>query len=369
METSKQTIESGIISNAVKGLTKMLGEAFVDTLEELDRETKNVRTNSKGEMLTTVFPEDDSLQPYRMKYSDLVENPDGTVTGMLSFEDPSGKVYPNVTEVVWKTEMDDESASNDTEEEESEESEESEEERQFDVEDFLRHGARIANMDHIKEICKKFENTVMKQFPIAASMKISLQKITASEEPSIELLGVETEQDPTTALANIDTLLNDEEFIASIPEDTVSNYTVYDQENNLQVEPFTESAEFGSEYALDEILTYALIAKNVADHIYYSMNSAADCLSIDARLAERERWLLDDCINQICKFIKIAGHTIPDFNSTISNNASLALYPNDIAYNVKSLIDCIKLFQGQIPQEEIVSEFDHMLVDLEASIA
>lgn len=361
METNKQTIESGIISNAVKGLTKMFGEAFVDTLEELDRETKDVRTNSKGEILTTVFPKDGMHEPYFLKIDQYEFLDDGTLRGYLSLQDPSKKIYPNVMQLFWKQSEETQNS--------SDESENSSESKQQNIQDFLDGNPTMINEDEYKDMLDKFENTVMVRFPIAASMKISLQKITASEEPSIELLGVETEQDPTTALANIDTLLNDEEFIASIPEDTVSNYTVYDQENNLQVEPFTESAEFGSEYALDEILTYALIAKNVVDHIYYSMNSTADCLSIDARLAERERWLLDDCINQICRFIKIAGHTIPDFNSTISNNASLALYPNDIAYNVKSLIDCIKLFQGQIPQEEIVSEFDHMLVDLEASIA
>ncbi len=358
-----EPVESGIVQDAIKGLGKLLGNAFADTLEDIDRKSGNIRTNSDGEFIMTLWPDDENLQPYQIKVNKYKWMADGTLRGELSFSDPSGKIYPNVLQLFFTQE----NANNSNDKSPSSEDQPNKTvDKDRNIEDFLDNNPVIINKDEYENKLKQFENTIMKSFPVAASTTISLNKIVGSDETTINLLGVDTEQDPTSALMNINSILDDESFIDELPENEVSNYIIYDRNgDDLEVEEYSDNCCFSSYDAFVHMLTSALTTKNTIDHTYYSCSCNTNCTDDDKNLAELFRWQIDYDIEELCMFIKITNNIVPDFNELICNSWKMSY---DTRTSIQSFIDCIKLYMYQVSEDEIVNKLQSMLIDLESSL-
>lgn len=365
METKQETIESGIIGDAIRGLGKLFGKAFADTLDELDKQMRDVKTNSEGGMIATVQPADKSLQWYKFKIDNPQANKnDDNVTAWLSFQDPSGRAYENVMKVLFKpADSEDAQENNEVEDQTEDESNTDQTETKASPRDIFEEGWDIVNIDDVTNMFNDFEDSVMKQFPIAASMKVALQKIVGSDETSISLLGVETDQNPDLALSTIDSILDDEEFVESIPDEEVNNYVVYNYDDNYTIEPLESVLNSSEDFAFKQILFYTLLAHNAVDRVYFENSDESQVL-----LAERARWELDEDIRKICNYIKIYNGSVPDFNLLLSEYTPNIRVFDTVESSIGTLISCIKLYKNQISEDDILWGLNEILINLETNL-
>jgi len=374
MEPKKDTIEAGIVSNMLNKLGKLFGDAFVDTLKDLDAEIKDVRRNADGGILGTKFCEDSSLRPYKIKYDDIEIHDDGTAEGKLSFQDPSGEVYPNVMTLLWKkknVEIPDEAESESEENTESDsgitEDSEKSSNNQITNKDIASGNVELINKDEFNDKIKKFENTVMTRFPIKSSINIKLKKIVGSDETTVDLIGICTECPPTTTLNNLNTVLDDSDFVASMPDNEECSYSITDTGDDLVVEPFDGSIDESDSTILKTLLADLVV---ISDNIRFLRDNGSNSDVCNSMICEVD-WKIQDDITDITSYIAICGDQIPNHGDLKSNIPyySIADDPNTAYFScVNDIINEYKLYNLSICNPEIRQGLDSKLLSWEQTL-
>lgn len=97
--------------------------------------------------------------------------------------------------------------------------------------------------DKIDDACKKLiDDDLKKSFGITSSkeLRISLQRVVSAKEVDIRLCGITANYDFGEATAVLDTLLESDEFIESIPEE-VTSYSIIDEGEELDISSLDEA--------------------------------------------------------------------------------------------------------------------------------
>lgn len=377
MEPKKDTIEAGIVSNMLKKLGKLFGDAFVDTLKDLDKEIKDVRRNADGGILGTKFCEDSSLRPYKVKFDDIEIHDDGTAEGSLSFQDPSGEVYPNVITLLWKKkdvenpdenvpEQEDNEVDSESDSNFAENTEESSN-NQITNKDIATGNVELVNRDEFDAVIDKFEDTVMTRFPIESSINIKLKKIVGSDETSVDLIGICTECPPTTTLDNLNTVLDDSDFVASMPDNEECSYSITDTGDDLVVEPFDGSIDESDSTILKTLLADLVV---ISDNIRFLRDNCSNTTLSNTLISEAD-WKIQDDITDITSYIAICGDQIPNHGDLKSNIPyySIADDPNtSYLCCVNDIINEYKLYNLSICNPEIRQGLDSKLLSWEQTL-
>lgn len=383
MEPKKDTIEAGIVSNMLKKLGKLFGDAFVDTLKDLDKEIKDVRRNTDGGILGTKFCEDPSLRPYRVKFDDIEIHDDGTAEGSLSFQDPSGEVYPNVITLLWKKkdvenpdenvpEQEDNEANSESDSNFAENNEESSN-NQITNKDIAAGNVELVNRDEFDAVIDKFENTVMTRFPIESSINIKLKKIVGSDETTIDLIGLSTTQPSTVALTNLNSVLDDDEFVACLPENEECNYSICDNGNDLIVDEYTDELTPATDIdILNILLSNLVVEQRNIEFILNNLQNKYDVLQTSSSL-DGICWQIDDDIKDISDYIKVCGGTVPNLGTLVSNDPYIENVSSDPVMIKQTILECLnsivnsyKLYGICISTPEINSAIQDKLLRLES---
>ena len=357
MKISNTKVEAGLLSKLVSGIGKMFGNAFADTLKELGN-VEDVKTNNQGDVVFTKFPEDTSLKPYFVKFSDFEDIGNGMLQGKLSIQDPGGTVYPNVCNVIEKIPglVDPKDEGTDSEnmgQDESEGSEGSENSENSDVseldkselKDILKESeAETVNGDEIKEVLSKFENNYLTQFPVNTSVKVTLSKVTGSESTDICLQKICCDTDPVENWNNFNTALNSEEVLNMIPEDgeislDISNDPYSDTISISEISelPDPDPENTGLKCIISELnnlTSNLLVASSITSD--FASGGKYNMLFYDAQSQ------LQELVN---KYYVVFGSIIP-LNTLSSTGMPISDYSDVDAViedNIKILIDDIQL--------------------------
>ena len=130
----------------------------------------------------------------------------------------------------------------------------------------LEHGYAEAKEDG--EANGRIQDVDLNEFndETAASQKIQvkLKKVTSSEEVSVKLLSINANYDPAYALADLTNLVNNDSFVAAIPESETC-YEIVSDETGYDVNP---CEDFQAQDGFEQILKagYALYLKLVMTH-------------------------------------------------------------------------------------------------------
>ena len=376
-----ETVEAGVLDKLFKSLGNILGKAFSDTLKDLDKEIKDVRTNSNGDMLFTTFPGDDKLQPYKIKYDNMQIDPDGTVTYEVSVQDPSGKVYPNIVDHRFRIPVDDEAENgkglDQTESDDKGSQYEKEITPEIVTKAIKEDKIENLNQEEVLDILHKFEDRVMTQFPIRnqanSSINIKLKKIVGSDETTIDLIGLSTNQPSTVALTNLNSVLDDDEFVACLPENEECNYSICDNGNDLIVDEYTDELTPATDIdILNILLSNLVVEQRNIEFILNNLQNKYDVLQTSSSL-DGICWQIDDDIKDISDYIKVCGGTVPNLGTLVSNDPYIENVSSDPVMIKQTILECLnsivnsyKLYGICISTPEINSAIQDKLLRLES---
>ena len=350
-------------------------------MKDLEEEIGNIRTNGNGDMIGTMWPTDENLQPYRFKVDQWKTDEDGTATSWLSFEDPSGKVYDNVLQLKWEpinkdsetTESENESEEIPQEEANTESEESPESSAQELSQGISKQDYDIVNMDEFQEVCSKFENRIMVGFPVKSSIDVKLKKIVGSDETTIDLIGLSTNQPSTVALTNLNSVLDDDEFVACLPENEECNYSICDNGNDLIVDEYTDELTPATDIdILNILLSNLVVEQRNIEFILNNLQNKYDVLQTSSSL-DGICWQIDDDIKDISDYIKVCGGTVPNLGTLVSNDPYIENVSSDPVMIKQTILECLnsivnsyKLYGICISTPEINSAIQDKLLRLES---
>lgn len=98
-------------------------------------------------------------------------------------------------------------------------------------------------VDAIKKAAKEWWDEDVVVTKAGTSLQVGLKKITNSKSIDIQLSRVVCDQNISEAANLIETVVNNDEFIQSMPADTEVFYEISDEGNNIDVEPITAISE------------------------------------------------------------------------------------------------------------------------------
>lgn len=130
----------------------------------------------------------------------------------------------------------------------------------------------------------------------SANIQIKLKKVSASNGYEIHMTGINCGTDVSRVNNIIDTLMNDDEFISSIPE-TEQAYEVQEAENSIEVDPIDclDIAKSISDGDFCRLLSAAKALREDLQYIHW--NSKGENFSELYNCTDQYIWTLDSHIN------------------------------------------------------------------------
>lgn len=197
---------------------------------------------------------------------------------------------------------------------------------------------------------KKVKDEVRKEKNMSSSynVKASFRKITCGKTAEVRLTAVECSDSPSTALMVIDNVLDDEEFIESLPEDKVVSYDIQDENDDIAIVELAEEFEVADSYEACRVCATKLL------DILQTIHVNAKGKEFD-RLHRNTESLFYDIRYHIDT---LAEWSVQHFGSAKSCNQIARMYEFNVSqegytfddalpvlrYAIQEYIDCLQLY-------------------------
>ena len=193
------------------------------------------------------------------------------------------------------------------------------------VQDFLRSTYNVDSIEQMPESVVASSDvdydsdSVIQEFTTKGgpvdpmkNMKLSFQKVKSSTGYDIRLTSIMANYDPQAALVDLDLIVKDNEFVKSLPVDSIASYEVQVDDDSLDIKPIETEEESLEEYylncrsaGLNAILDAAYIL--FLDNQFMSYSAAGPMMSEIQNYACNYGWKVQEIIDSASKMM-LAEH-------------------------------------------------------------
>lgn len=318
MKIEKQVVTSGKLLDWLKKSFTEIGKGAADVIKDTGANSENIKQRSDGSVIGTIFPEDDTLQPYLFKLDNPVAIDDNTFRMNLSFQSPDGRVYPNVEQIIYSYDED-----------------------RYPEDQSPEDGPACINSDDWINIQNKFETQVMKRFPVSATVTVAARRAIYAGTSIIELEGVDTNCNYDDTLDCIDDFLNSEDVCNALSEESCC-YELVPSENELAIESIETLELPAPESALKQIVSELLALQ----HIITAIKLTRQCNKFDTSLCDTVWWTTESLISAISDISEQRCYNLSEFIEPIQQyDAPVIGYDllPILASHLQSIIDSIEI--------------------------
>lgn len=135
--------------------------------------------------------------------------------------------------------------------------------------------------------------------PVESAMKLTLKKVTASDEFDIHLVSIDSPYDVDTTNECITQLVDDPDFVDALPENEPATYSIFPEEDEFHVDECEECCVDMSK-CISDILAPAY--KLYFDCMYLSWNATGLIYQAITNLANTYHWMSGELINKLSEY-------------------------------------------------------------------
>lgn len=169
------------------------------------------------------------------------------------------------------------------------------------------------------------------------------RKVCAAKSDTVELVSVDANYDATEVWDDINAIVSDDAFVAALPADTESGYSIVDEGDTFDVQP-TSSIDKAiiAAYQIDEIVSKAL---NLYLSLLYIMPSASGSNVTDIQdVCRKLEWPVRDVLSIISEYSQEQIGYVPNFAALVNTSLTVNM-DNVLAYIREKITELVCVLQ------------------------